>query len=39
MKTADDDRWRLFPVSERVNSVKNDDPECELPRAVQQTLF
>ena len=39
MKTADDDHWRLYPVSERVNSVKNDDPECELPRAVQQTLF
>ena len=36
---VDGDNWAPEPVSQRVNSVRHDDPECELPRAVQQTLF
>lgn len=36
---ADEDRWDAEPVSQRVNSVRNDDPQCEQPRAVQQSLF
>ena len=29
----------IFPVSERVNSVSNDDPECARPTAIQQSLI
>lgn len=36
---VDEDQWLPEPVSQRVNSVRHDDPECELPRAVQQSLF
>ncbi len=36
---ADDDEWEYAAVSQRVNQVRHDDPECEAPRAVQQQLF
>ena len=33
------DELKIFPVSERVNSVKNDDPACARAVPVQQSLI
>ena len=39
MGKADEDMWLPEAVSQRVNNVRYDDPDCEKPRAVQQNLF
>ena len=33
------DELEIFPVSDRVNTVTNDDPQCAQPAAVQQSLL
>lgn len=35
----DDDEWHYSAVSQRVNQVRHDDPQCEGPRAMQQSLL
>ena len=35
----DGDHWQIEAISARVNDVRYDDPSCEAPRAVQQSLF
>ena len=37
LKPYDARQMRSFPVSTRVNSVVNDDPECSAPVEVSQT--
>ena len=33
------DEFEIFPVSDRVNSVSNDDPDCAKPAPYQQSLI
>lgn len=39
LATAEASGLEAFPVTERVNSVANDDAECLAPAPVQQSLF